>query len=150
MRRLIRAGIILASIIAAGAAMAGDQCRYSTYRATVTKVIDGDTIRADVELGFQLQVNREIFRLHGIDAPETQSRGGRRVSEAEKVRGLAAKAALKDLIDARPITICVVNGKRGKYGRYIARIFVGDLDVNEWLIDQGHAIPYGERSAALN
>lgn len=150
MRRLIQTGFLILFTLAGGAASAGDQCRYSTYRATVTKVIDGDTIRADVELGFQLQVNREIFRLYGVDAPETRGRAGRPVSAAEKARGLAAKAALKNLIGGRAITLCVVDGKRGKYGRYIARIFIDDLDVNEWLVDQGHAIPYGEVSAALN
>lgn len=136
--------------IAAPALAEEDECRFYTYRAKIIRVVDGDTVRADVDLGFRIHVNNEVFRLYGIDTPETQSRGGRVVTEEEKARGLAAKEALKNLIEGRDVALCTIRDKQGKYGRYLARIFLDDLDVNQWLLDQGHAVPYGDRSAALN
>lgn len=149
MSLISRAAIFLALTVATGAA-AEDECRFYTYRATVTEVIDGDTLRANVDLGFRIWVNAETFRLYGIDAPESRGLASRKVTEAEKERGRASKAALKKLVEGRAVALCTISDKRGKYGRYLARIFVDDLDVNQWLVDQGYAVPYGDVSAGLN
>lgn len=149
MKSVARLALAVLSL-AAGSAAAEDECRYYTYRATVTKVIDGDTVRANVDLGFRIWVNEETFRLYGIDAPETRAYAGRAVDEAEKTLGRASKKALKDLVEGRAVALCTIEDKRGKYGRYLARIFVDGLDVNEWMLEKGYAVPYGELSAELN
>lgn len=150
MKSVARLLLISSLIAAAGSASAEDDCRLYTYRATITKVVDGDTVRANVDLGFRIWVNDETFRLYGIDAPETRAYAGREVSEAEKKRGQESKKVLKNLLEGRAVSLCTIRDKRGKYGRYLARIFVDGLDVNEWMVKKGYAVPYGELSAELN
>lgn len=140
----------LAALMAAPVFAQDDECALYTYRAKVVRVIDGDTLVADVDLGFRIHVNGETFRLYGIDAPETQSRGGRVVTEEEKARGLLAKETLRAMLEGKDIFLCTIKDKQGKYGRYLARIFYEGVDVNRWLVDNGHAVPYGDLSAALN
>ena len=148
MRRARIALALLAALYAAPAA--ADPCRLYTYRATITEVIDGDTVRANVDLGFRIWVNNETFRLYGINAPETRLGGSRKVTEAEKARGLAAKAALAALIEGREVILCTIRDRQEKYGRYLVRIFLDDLEVNEWLVETGHAVPYLDDRASLN
>lgn len=143
----IRAFLLIVIIPASGLA---DDCGLYRYRAKVIEVIDGDTVRADVDLGFRMQLSAEVFRLDGIDAPETRAYGTREVGPEERVRGLAAKAALAVLVEGRAVEICTLRDRRGKYGRYLARIDLDGLDVNQWMLDQGHALPYPERSAGLD
>lgn len=133
----------------ATAAPADDECRLYTYKAEVTEVVDGDTVRVDIDLGFHIWIRDETLRLYGIDAPELRGYGGRRVTEDEKRRGRAAKAALIDKIEGREVELCTIKDKKGKYGRYLARLFLDGVDVNEWLISEGHAAPYPKRAAAL-
>lgn len=143
---------VLASLIAFASpliAMAED-CKFYTYHAEVTEVIDGDTVRANIDLGFHIWVRDEKLRLYAIDAPELRRYGaGAKVTDEEKAAGKAAKAALVELIEGREITLCTVQDGKGKYGRYLAQIYLGDLYVNQWMIDQGHAVPYPDRRAAL-
>ncbi len=150
MRIVIVFALASAAMALAGPAPGADECQFYTYRARVTEVIDGDTLRADVDLGFHVWVRDEIFRLDGIDAPETRAYAGREVSAAEKARGRAAKAALARLVEGRDVVICTVAGRREKYGRYLARIELDGLDVNRWLLEQGHAVPYGAAQPNLN
>jgi micrococcal nuclease len=62
------------------------------YKAKLVRVIDGDTIDVDIDLGFDVWLKRQRIRLAGIDAPESRTR-----NKAEKVLGLAAKARLTEL-----------------------------------------------------
>lgn len=145
-----RAVLLTIALSAAAPALAEDECRLYTYRDHVTEVMDGDTVRADVDLGFRVWVNDEVFRLYGIDAPETRLGGARQVSEAEKARGLAAKAALAGLVEGRDVVMCTIRDRQEKYGRYLVKLEVDGIDVNRWMIEQGHAVPYGDDRAALN
>lgn len=149
MVRSLLLAALLAPALAAPAA-AEDECRFYTYRAVVTEVLDGDTVRANVDLGFRIWVNDETFRLYGINAPETRLGGPRETTEAEKARGLAAKAALAELVEGRRIVICTIRDRQEKYGRYLARLFLDDLDVNEWLVREGYAERYMDERASLN
>lgn len=107
-----------------------------TYRAELIRVIDGDTIVANLDLGFSVWV-KQYLRLYGINAPE--------VVGEQKAAGIAAKEALKYRLGEgqvfMPPTLIVETFKdrQEKYGRYLARIWADGQDVNAWLVAQGHA-----------
>lgn len=113
-----------------------------TYNATVTKVVDGDTIDALVDLGFDTWKQVRI-RLNGINTPESRTR-----DLEEKARGLAAKARLKEILKENKNKFILVSHGVGKYGRCLGEIFLttdGD-SVNNLLISEGHAVEYhGEK-----
>ena len=102
----------------------------------MTEVYDGDTITADIDLGFKVWRRDEKLRLFGIDAPEV--RGETRPA------GLQARDALRSRILNRDVIVCTIKDKTGKYGRYLAEVFLDGENINAWLVAEGHAIPYGE------
>ena len=103
-----------------------------TYKATLIKVVDGDTVDLMVDLGFR-QFMRDRFRLFGIAAWEPRGE--------EKEKGLKAKEALIRLIEGNELIVYThKNDKRGKYGRWLTVIWIKDINVNEWLVREGHAI----------
>lgn len=103
------------------------------YRATVVRVIDGDTVVVDWDLGAGTWKRGEHLRLFGINAPETRG--------PERPDGLAAKEFLVGLLPVgTEVLIRTVKDKTGKYGRYLATIWVGSLNLNQHLIDNGHAV----------
>ena len=113
-----------------------------TYNATVTKVVDGDTIDALVDLGFDTWKQIRI-RLNGINTPESRTR-----DLEEKARGLAAKARLKEILKENKNKFILVSHGVGKYGRCLGEIFIEEYDVsvNQQLITEGHAVEYhGEK-----
>ena len=102
-----------------------------TYLAVVDRIVDGDTIDLNVDLGFRVW-NRDRFRLAGIDTPE---RGQAGWSEAT--------AELTRLCPiGSPVIIESQKPDRDKYGRWLVRIFVGEVDVNQAMINGGFARPY--------
>lgn len=98
------------------------------YKATVSKVIDGDTIHALVDLGFKVYTDI-VFRLSDINAPE------RFTSE-----GKIATAALTNKILHQPIT--VDSRGKDKYGRWLATIYHNGENINHWLLSEGYAAEY--------
>ena len=99
----------------------------------VIKVVDGDTVDVQIRvkpLDLDLLANMRI-RMEGINAPESRTS-----REKEKVLGLAAKARLAELVMA-PLTVCL-SGK-GKFGRWIGTLFSGESNINEQLVEEGHA-----------
>lgn len=110
------------------------------YKARIVSVHDADSVRADISLGFSNWLLNEPIRLYGIDAPEIRG--------DERPEGLIAKEQLKELIDGKECVITSYKDKEGKYGRYLATIHIyipeddSWLNVNQWLIDQGLAVPY--------
>lgn len=140
----------LAAVALLSTAATAEDCKFYTYHAEITEVVDGDTVRANIDLGFHIWVRDEKLRLHAIDAPELRRYGaGAEVTDAEKAAGKAAKAALVDLIEGKEVTLCTIKDGKGKYGRYLAQIYLGEIYVNQWMIDQGHATPYPDRRASL-
>ena len=105
-----------------------------TYSAICIRVVDGDTIDAMVDLGFSVWVKKRI-RLYGIDAPESRTR-----DLEEKQRGLAAKAKLSDLIQDKEFAL--ESHKVGKYGRCLGTLYIGEVNINQQLIDEGNAVEY--------
>jgi micrococcal nuclease len=121
------------------------------YKATINRVVDGDTVDVDIDLGFGVWLKDERVRIMGIDTPESRTR-----DSVEKKFGLAAKARLKSLLGKTAVlkTRVAKDGEdmKGKFGRIL-----GDFEVyyaaedryclaGEILIKEGHAVLYEGQS----
>ena len=107
------------------------------YRATIRRVVDGDTVDITLDLGFDILYNNRI-RLLGIDTPESRTR-----DLEEKKLGLAAKDRVKELCPVgSTVTVKTTKDGRGKFGRILGEIYVGDVNVNKLLKEEGHAVEY--------
>ena len=106
------------------------------YKAKLVRVIDGDTIDVDIDLGFKVFLQKERVRLFGINTPESRTR-----NLEEKKLGLAAKARLKELL---PKTFIVRTEKddKGKFGRILGIPFVEGRNICDQLVEEGHARSY--------
>ena len=122
------------------------------YNGTLVKVLDGDTIDCYIDLGFDLKIKKRI-RYMGIDTWESRTR-----DKEEKVKGLAAKARNKELLEAGVFK--KISFGTGKFGRVLGEIFVspdavgheisegvdrssdGLVSINDILIAEGHAYEY--------
>jgi len=102
------------------------------YKAYVTKVYDGDTITVDIDLGFEVWLRGQKLRLSGIDTPEVRG--------SSRAEGIRSRDALRSKILQKNITI--MSHGRGKYGRWLAEIFLDDVNLNQWLLSEGFAKPY--------
>ena len=106
----------------------------------VLKVVDGDTIDVDIDLGFNISYYQRV-RLAGIDTPESRT-----TDKKEKALGLEVKDRLKKAIDAA--TNVVIKTEKPdsseKYGRILGWIFLDDnkVSINQTLIDEGYAWGY--------
>jgi len=113
------------------------------YSAKLVRVVDGDTADAMIDLGFNVWVKNRI-RFMGVDAWESRTR-----NKEEKVKGLAAKAYVKDLLEnADDGKFTIISHGVGKYGRCLGELFVKGQEesVNELLKINGHAYEYhGEK-----
>lgn len=105
------------------------------YFCKVVRVVDGDTIDVNIDLGFNIWHKGRV-RLAGIDTPESRTR-----NKAEKVLGLASKARLKEILKGQKVSILCTKEK-GKFGRILAEIMIDDRNVNKQLMEEGHARPY--------
>ena len=105
------------------------------YKAKVHRVLDGDTVDVVIDLGFEMS-SRQRLRLYGIDTPEVRTRDLK-----EKARGKAAKSRLLQLINDCKREVIVQTLKRGKYGRFLAKILNPDTreNFNQTLLKEGHA-----------
>lgn len=105
------------------------------YQGKVVRVVDGDTIDIEVDLGFSVKI-KERFRLAYINAPEYRTR-----NKKEKARGVASKEYLEKLILQKVVDVYTIKDTKGKYGRYLAEVYIGDKvkSVNDRLVEEGHA-----------
>ncbi len=106
------------------------------YNAKCDRVVDGDTVDATIDLGFDTHKKIRI-RLVGINTPETRTR-----DLDEKARGLAAKNFLKDLLIKHKNQFILHSQGVGKYGRCLGNLFLGEQNINDLLITEGHAVEY--------
>ena len=114
------------------------------YRGKLERVVDGDTIDALIDVGFDIWVKKRI-RYKGIDTWESRTR-----DLAEKKLGLAAKARNKELLEKVSSKSGYFRLKSygvGKYGRVLGELFIQDAEgnqysINEKLINEGHAYVY--------
>ena len=121
------------------------------YKCKVVKVIDGDTVDVDIDLGFGIWMKKERVRIMGIDTPESRTR-----DKVEKKFGLAAKARLKELLGPNPVLRTQISKKgedmKGKFGRILGDFDVYCYDTDAWrpvtkiMIEEHHAVPYHGQS----
>jgi len=112
--------------------ISGEPGELFTYTIYVTQVIDGDTLRAVVDLGFKFSTVQTL-RLRGLDAPEIESTDGRE-----------AKAFLEKQLTQNGAPVLIKTVKSDKYDRYLADVWVGETYVNQKLIDKGLAVKVSE------
>jgi micrococcal nuclease len=104
------------------------------YNAVITNVVDGDTIDALVDLGFNIQ-SKIRFRLYGIDTPELRS-----VVAEERVAANLSKTQLQSMVLNKNVTLKTY--RPDKYGRWLAEIFVENNNVNQQLVEALYAKTY--------
>lgn len=109
------------------------------YEAQLTRVIDGDTVDAMIDLGFSTHRSIRI-RFYGINTPESRTR-----DKAEKKRGKAATARLVEILEAESGKFIIQSLGVGKYGRCLGVLFtesLGETSVQQTLINEGHGVEY--------
>jgi micrococcal nuclease len=109
------------------------------YKAKVVKVVDGDTIDVEIDLGFDIRIDQRC-RLYGVDTPETRTR-----NKKEKEAGLKSKQFVKDQLSSKDILIR--SEEYGKFGRPLAIIFYENdagvmVNLNKTLISNKLAKEY--------
>ena len=112
------------------------------YRCKLLKVIDGDTVDVDIDLGFGVWLKKQRIRLYGVDTPESRTR-----DLEEKKYGLAAKEYVKNFLDDKWLILKTETyDAEGKFGRILGSLYrttnYSDMSVNEYLIEKYHAVPY--------
>lgn len=116
------------------------------YKAHVIKVVDGDTVDVDIDLGFGVMLKDERVRVMGIDTPESRTR-----DKVEDLFGEAAKARVKELLSDKVILKTQINKNgedmKGKFGRILGDFIVERYEgkqemLTDILIEEGHAVAY--------
>ena len=112
------------------------------YKVNILKVVDGDTVDVDIDLGFGMWLRKERVRVMGIDTPESRTS-----DKMEKVFGLAAKNRLISLLGAEAILQTQVSKKgedmKGKFGRILGNfVSLNGEKCAAVLIREGHAVAY--------
>jgi len=107
------------------------------YNVKVTRVVDGDTVDVDIDLGFGMVYKKQRVRMMGIDTPESRTR-----DLEEKFYGLASKEHLKKILKDQEVQL--QSHDKGKFGRILGELFIGNsnFSVNQQMIKDYHAVPY--------
>lgn len=119
------------------------------YKVKILKIIDGDTVDVDIDLGFGIVLTDERIRIMGIDAPESRTS-----DPVEKIFGKAAKSRLQQLLGKEAILITHDDkhgeDMKGKFGRILGDFKVDERTVTEILIEEGYVVPYyGQNKADI-
>ena len=123
-----------------------EPCEFIYRIKAVTKIVDGDTVDCVFDLGFDVMFHSRV-RLLGIDTPESRTR-----DKVEKLFGLAAKKALKEILK-KDVVLKTFKGRggedaKGKFGRILGDFSVYHVATDSWrmateiLIEEGHAVAY--------
>jgi len=111
------------------------------YKVYVTKIVDGDTVDVDIDLGFGMIYKKQRVRMMGIDTPESRTR-----DLEEKFYGKASKANLKKILNGKDVEL--VSHDKGKFGRILGdfQVYYAEQDrwcmVTEIMFAEGHGVPY--------
>ncbi len=119
-------------------------CVYN-YKCIINRIIDGDTVDVDIDLGFDFWLRNQRIRLAGIDAPETRTR-----DLNEKARGMLSKEFVESVLVVNQTAILRTTeyNNTGKYGRIIGDFEVYNPKINSWemltamMLTEGYAVPY--------
>ena len=119
-----------------------------TYKCTILRVVDGDTVDVDIDLGFGVWLRKERVRILGIDTPESRTR-----DLTEKKYGLAAKKYVKGFLPVgSQQRLITEKDKTGKFGRILGEFLVYDnkedreMHLGEIMIREHHAVKYSGQS----
>lgn len=112
------------------------------YRCKLRKVVDGDTVDIDIDLGFGVWLKDERVRLYGVDTPESRTR-----DLEEKKYGLAAKEYVENFLNDEWLTLKTKEyDSKGKFGRILGELWrtssYADKSLNDYLVEKHHAVPY--------
>lgn len=105
-----------------------------TYRAKVTAVYDGDTLTADIDLGFSVVLRDQTIRLARINAPEMRG--------ASAETGVKSRDALRAQVLGKTVVLRTIKDAREKYGRWLGEVWADGKCVNDWLLSEGLAVKY--------
>ena len=111
-----------------------DPCKVDrfVYDVELVRVIDGDTVVLDIDLGCDVWLKGEYCRLYGIDTPEVRGE--------ERLVGLQATAYLVSMTDdAEKFVVRTYKDKKGKYGRWLVTLMADGVNINRKLVDDGYA-----------
>ncbi len=118
------------------------------YRCKIVKVIDGDTVDVDIDLGFGVWMHKERVRVHGIDTPESRTR-----DKVEKKFGLYAKKIVQGFLPKGSMqTLVTMKDATGKFGRTLGKFEIQDGKTNttmmmgDWMIRESVAVAYEGQS----
>ena len=113
------------------------------YKVEVLRVVDGDTVDVDIDLGFSTWLKKQRIRLYGIDTPESRTSDVK-----EKFFGQRAKAFLTKWVTAGDVTLRTKTyDAKGKFGRILGELwYAGEHNINQKLIDEHHAVAYHGQS----
>jgi micrococcal nuclease len=108
------------------------------YRCKIRRVIDGDTVDIDIDLGFGVWRKEERVRLFGVDTPESRTR-----DKQEKVYGKNAKRFVEAFLGKNEVRLMTEKyDSKGKFGRILGDLYVDDVSLCESLIESSNAVPY--------
>ena len=113
------------------------------YKCKILRIIDGDTVDVDIDLGFGIWMHKERVRMMGIDTPESRTR-----DKVEKTFGLASKDRLKELLPIGSTQHLKTEidrsgeDKKGKFGRILGDFIIEGKRATEILVEEGHAVAY--------
>jgi endonuclease YncB( thermonuclease family) len=115
------------------------------YNCKIVRVIDGDSIIIDIDLGFSHWIHGESIRLYGVDTPECRTRDAE-----EKAAGLLAKEFVEEALHVGE-TYTLTTKEKGKFGRYLGVIMLSDkTSINAALVSEHLAVPYyGQSKQAI-
>jgi len=111
------------------------------YKCKLLRVIDGDTVDVDIDLGFGVWLRKQRIRLYGIDTPESRTR-----DLVEKKYGLAAKEFLVKWTDAGELKIKTHKDAKGKFGRILGELWTFETNINQKMVEEHHAVEYHGQS----
>ena len=121
------------------------------YRVKIIKVVDGDTVDVDIDLGFGVWLKKQRIRLFGIDTPESRTR-----DKEEKKYGKAASAFLKEHLKIGTVYLRTYKDGKGKFGRILGEFWVEEhneehnvsakTNINQLMIEARHAVAYHGQS----
>jgi micrococcal nuclease len=119
------------------------------YKCKILRVVDGDTVDVDIDLGFGVWLKKERVRMMGIDTPESRTR-----DKEEKKFGLAAKQFVKDYMPVGSIQVLKTEidksgeDKKGKFGRILGDFLIDGKKLTKIMITESHAVAYHGQNKA--
>ena len=118
------------------------------YKAKVLKVLDGDTVEIDLDLGFNIILANQKVRLNGIDTPESRT-----TNTEEKPRGLLSKKKLTEKLPVgswQTIQTMKADSNDDKFGRILGVFLMEDgKSLNQWMVDNNYAVAYAGENKEL-